>query len=137
MKLLVANRGEIAIRIMRAAAELGMATVAVAPRDDAGSLHTGKADDAVTLDGVGAAAYLDIGGIVAAALASGCDAVHPGYGFLAENAGLARACADAGLTFVGPRVETLELFGDKARARAAYIDVDIGSGTYHFQLTGT
>ena len=125
MKLLVANRGEIAIRIMRAAAELGMATVAVAPRDDAGSLHTGKADDAVTLDGVGAAAYLDIGGIVAAALASGCDAVHPGYGFLAENAGLARACADAGLTFVGPRVETLELFGDKARARAAAVAADV------------
>ena len=119
MKLLVANRGEIAIRIMRAAAELGMATVAVAPRDDAGSLHTGRADDVVVLDGVGTAAYLDIGGIVAAALESGCDAVHPGYGFLAENAALARHCAGAGLTFVGPRVETLELFGDKARARAA------------------
>ena len=125
MKLLVANRGEIAIRIMRAAAELGMATVAVAPRDDAGSLHTGKADDVVVLDGTGSAAYLDIGGIVAAAVESGCDAVHPGYGFLAENAGLARACAEAGLTFVGPRVETLELFGDKARARAAAAAADV------------
>ena len=125
MKLLVANRGEIAIRIMRAAAELGMGTVAVAPRDDAGSLHTGKADDVVTLDGVGAAAYLDIEAIVAAGRASGCDAVHPGYGFLAENAGLARACAEAGLTFVGPRVETLELFGDKARARAAAVAADV------------
>ena len=125
MKLLVANRGEIAIRIMRAAAELGMATVAVAPRDDAGSLHTGKADDVVVLDGTGSAAYLDIGGIVAAAVAAGCDAVHPGYGFLAENAGLARACAEAGLTFVGPRVETLELFGDKARARAAAAVADV------------
>ena len=119
MKLLVANRGEIAIRIMRAAAELNIATVAVAPRDDAGSLHTGKADEAVTLAGAGAAAYLDIAGIVAAGRGAGCDAVHPGYGFLAENAAFARACAAAGLAFVGPRVETLELFGDKARARAA------------------
>ena len=119
MKLLVANRGEIAIRIMRAAAELNIATVAVAPRDDAGSLHTGKADEVVTLDGTGAAAYLDIAGIVAAARDTGCDAVHPGYGFLAENAALALRSAEAGLTFVGPRVETLRLFGDKARARAA------------------
>ena len=119
MKLLVANRGEIAIRIMRAAAELGVPTVAVAPADDAGSLHTGKADEAVVLDGAGAAAYLDIDGIVAAAVDAGCDALHPGYGFLAENAELARRCAGAGLTFVGPREETLGLFGDKARARAA------------------
>ena len=121
MKLLVANRGEIAIRIMRAAAELNIATVAVAPRDDAGSLHTGKADEVVGLDGVGAAAYLDIGGIVSAAQGAGCDALHPGYGFLAENAELARRCAAAGLTFVGPDPDTLELFGDKARARAAAI----------------
>ena len=119
MKLLVANRGEIAIRIMRAAAELGVPTVAVAPADDAGSLHTGKADEALALDGAGAAAYLDVERIVAAALDTGCDALHPGYGFLAENAELARRCAAAGVTFVGPRVETLELFGDKARARAA------------------
>ena len=119
MKLLVANRGEIAIRVMRAAAELGIPTVAVAPPDDAGALHTGKADEAVTLDGQGAAAYLDIEGILAAARDTGCDAVHPGYGFLAENADFARRCAEAGLVFVGPRVETLELFGDKARARAA------------------
>ena len=119
MKLLVANRGEIAIRIMRAAAELNIATVAVAPRDDAGSLHTGKADEVVTLPGAGTAAYLDIDRIVAAARDTGCDAVHPGYGFLAENAELAVRCDEAGLTFVGPRVETLRLFGDKARARAA------------------
>ena len=125
MKLLVANRGEIAIRIMRAAAELGVPTVAVAPADDAGSLHTGKADEAVALDGAGAAAYLDIEQIVAAAVDAGCDALHPGYGFLAENADLARRCAGAGVTFVGPRVETLELFGDKARARAAATDAGI------------
>ncbi|MCY3622742.1 MAG: carbamoyl-phosphate synthase large subunit [Gammaproteobacteria bacterium] len=122
MKLLVANRGEIAIRIMRAAAELGVPTVAVAPADDAGSLHSGKADEAVTLDGIGAAAYLDIDQIVAAAVDTGCDALHPGYGFLAENAELARRSAAAGVTFVGPRIETLELFGDKTRARAAAAD---------------
>ncbi len=125
MKLLVANRGEIAIRIMRAAAELGVPTVAVAPADDAGSLHTGKADEAVTLNGAGAAAYLDIEQIVATAVDSGCDALHPGYGFLAENAELARRCAGAGVTFVGPGVETLELFGDKARARAAAVDAGV------------
>ena len=125
MKLLVANRGEIAIRIMRAAAELGVPTVAVAPADDAGSLHTGKADEAVTLDGTGAAAYLDIDQIVAAAVDTGCDALHPGYGFLAENAELARRSAAAGVTFVGPCVETLELFGDKARARAAAADTGV------------
>ena len=119
MKLLVANRGEIAIRIIRAAAELSIPTVAVAPQDDAGSLHTGKADELVTLEGVGTAAYLDIEQLVRVAKESGCDAVHPGYGFLAENADFARSCAEAGLTFIGPRVETLELFGDKARARVA------------------
>ncbi len=121
MKLLVANRGEIAIRVMRAAAELGISTVSIAPRDDAGSLHTGKSDESVTLEGVGAAAYLDVGQVVGAALETDCDAVHPGYGFLSENAELARACAEAGLTFVGPREETLRLFGDKARARAAAV----------------
>ncbi len=119
MKLLVANRGEIAIRILRAAAELGIATVAVFPKDDAGSLHTGKADEAVALEGVGTAAYLDIKQIIAVAKESGCDAVHPGYGFLAENAEFARRCGQEGLTFIGPRLETLQLFGDKARARGA------------------
>ena len=119
MKLLVANRGEIAIRVIRAAAELNIPTVAVFPKDDAGSLHTGKAEEALTLEGTGTAAYLDIEQIIAAAKESGCDAIHPGYGFLAENADLARRCTEEGLTFVGPRVDTLELFGNKARARAA------------------
>ena len=115
--LLVANRGEIAIRIMRAAAELGIRTVAVFSEDDARSLHTRKADEARALTGIGAAAYLDIEQIVAVAKAAGCDAIHPGYGFLSENASFARRAAEAGVTFVGPRPEMLELFGDKVRAR--------------------
>jgi acetyl/propionyl-CoA carboxylase alpha subunit/acetyl-CoA carboxylase carboxyltransferase component len=133
MKLLVSNRGEIAIRIIRAAAELNIPTVSVAPSDDASSLHTGKADEAVTLDGTGTAAYLDIDQLIMVARESGCDAIHPGYGFLAENADFARRCAEAGLTFIGPRVDTLELFGDKARARvaAAAVDVPIIRGIDH------
>ncbi len=119
MKLLVANRGEIAVRILRAAAELGIPTVAVFPEDDVGSLHTGKAEEAVNLTGAGTAAYLDMEQIIAVARQSGCDAIHPGYGFLAENAAFAGRCGEEGLKFIGPRVETLELFGDKARARVA------------------
>ena len=117
-KLLVANRGEIAIRIMRAAADLGISTVAVYPQDDAESLHAYKADETVVLPGSGARAYLDIKQVVNAAKKTGCDAVHPGYGFLAENAQFARALEEAGIVFVGPTADTLDLFGDKIRARA-------------------
>ena len=130
-KLLIANRGEIAIRVARAAAELGIATVAIYAEDDAASLHTRKADEARALKGKGAAAYLDIAGIVAVAREARCDAVHPGYGFLSENADFAHACTDAGLIFVGPTPETLALFGDKARARelAAKTNVPVLAGT--------
>ena len=124
-KLLVANRGEIAIRIMRAAAELNIPTVAVAPQDDAGCLHTGKADEFAPLDGVGTAEYLDIEQLVSVAQRFDCTLVHPGYGFLAENGNFAERCEEVGLTFVGPTVETLRLFGDKARARQAAIAADV------------
>jgi acetyl/propionyl-CoA carboxylase alpha subunit/acetyl-CoA carboxylase carboxyltransferase component len=117
-RLLIANRGEIAIRIARTASDLGVETVAVHAEDDAASLHVRAADEAVDLGKTGVPAYLDIEGMVAAARAAGCDAVHPGYGFLSENAGFAEACEAAGLIFVGPRPESLRMFGDKAAARA-------------------
>ena len=117
-RLLIANRGEIAVRILRAAQDLGIATVAVFSRDDAGALHTQLADQAMALDATGPAAYLDMAALVAAARATGCEAVHPGYGFLSERADFAQACADAGLVFIGPTPAQLALFGDKASARA-------------------
>src|SRR5271156_3044989 len=101
--LLVANRGEIAIRVIRAAAELGMRTVAVFSEDDAGSLHTIKADEARQLRGTGAAAYLDIEQVIEVAKQAGCDTIHPGYGFLSENAHFARRCAQEQIIFAGPR----------------------------------
>ncbi len=116
--LLVANRGEIAIRIMRAAGDLGIRTVAVHSGDDARNLHTRKADAVRPLRGRGVAPYLDSDQLIAAARESGCDALHPGYGFLAESAAFARQCEEAGLTFVGPRPQTLDLFGTKTEARA-------------------
>lgn len=117
--ILIANRGEIAIRIIRAAADLGIRTVAIYTEDDADSLHTRVADEAQLIPGVGARGYLDTDAVVQAAQAGECDAVHPGYGFLAEQADFAEQCIDAGLKFVGPRTEHLALFGDKGRARAA------------------
>ena len=115
--LLIANRGEIAIRIARAASELGIRSVAVYAEDDAASLHVRQADSATALKGRGVPAYLDMDQLIAIAQAEGCDAVHPGYGFLAENAEFARRCQAAGLCFIGPSAEVLELFGDKAAAR--------------------
>src|SRR4051794_40467062 len=117
-KLLIANRGEIAIRIARAASEAGLATVAIYPADDALSLHVRTGDEAHEIPGRGARAYLDIEAVVAAAKATGCDALHPGYGFLSENSGLARRCAEEGVVFVGPSPEALDLFGDKGQAKA-------------------
>ncbi|MBI5277648.1 MAG: carbamoyl-phosphate synthase large subunit [Burkholderiales bacterium] len=124
-KVLVANRGEVAVRIARAAAELGIASVGIHSTDDAGSVHWRRCDEAVPLPGAGAAAYLDMEAVIAAALARGCDAVHPGYGFLSENAAFARRCAEAGLAFIGPRPEVLDLLGDKAQARRLAVDCGI------------
>ncbi|MFL5658098.1 MAG: carboxyl transferase domain-containing protein [Ktedonobacteraceae bacterium] len=115
--LLIANRGEVAVRIARAAAELGIRTVAVFSEDDVESLHIRMVDEACPLRGKGAAAYLDVEQLLAVAHTKNCDAVHPGYGFLSENAHFARRCTEEGLTFVGPQADILELFGNKVNAR--------------------
>jgi pyruvate carboxylase len=120
-KVLVANRGEIAIRAFRAAYELGAGTVAVFPYEDRNSTHRLKADEAYQIGTPGhpVRAYLSVEEIVRAAQQAGADAIYPGYGFLSENPELAAACRDAGITFVGPSAEVLELTGNKARAVAA------------------
>ncbi|QKW07553.1 pyruvate carboxylase [Streptomyces sp. NA04227] len=120
-KVLVANRGEIAIRAFRAGYELGARTVAVFPHEDRNSLHRLKADEAYEIGAPGhpVRAYLSVEEVVGAARRAGADAVYPGYGFLSENPDLARACEEAGITFVGPSADILELTGNKARAVAA------------------
>src|SRR5689334_17265511 len=130
-RLLVANRGEVAVRIMATATVLGIDTVAVYPADDAACGHGTRADSAVERPGTGADAYLDVDAIVAAAAGTGCDMLHPGYGFLSERPELAARCAAAGLRFAGPGPEALALFGDKAaaRARAEELGVPVLAGT--------
>ncbi|MFT4396784.1 pyruvate carboxylase [Gordonia lacunae] len=120
-KVLVANRGEIAVRAFRAAFELGARTVAVFPYEDRNSAHRAKADESYQIGNPGhpVRAYLSVDEVIAAAERCGADAIYPGYGFLSENEGLARACADAGITFVGPSADVLELTGNKATAVAA------------------
>jgi pyruvate carboxylase len=115
-RMLIANRGEIALRIARSAADLHIPVVAIYSEDDAGSLHISAADEACALEGTGSAAYLDIEQIIGIARDKKCNAIHPGYGFLSENASFARRCADEGIAFIGPGPEILELFGNKAEA---------------------
>src|SRR3954463_4553655 len=126
-KVLVANRGEIAIRAFRAAYELGAATVAVFPWEDRNSVHRLKADESYQIgeEGHPVRAYLSVAEIIGAARRAGADAVYPGYGFLSENPELAEACARAGITFVGPSADVLELTGNKARAIAAARDAGL------------
>lgn len=131
LTLLVANRGEIAIRILRAAAELGLVTCAVHSEDDSESLHVARADMTYPLAGTGPAAYLDGEQLLKVAAEAGAMLLHPGYGFLSENAAFARRCREAGITFVGPSPDVLELFGDKAATRrlAAKHGVRVPAGT--------
>ncbi|MCC6436401.1 MAG: pyruvate carboxylase, partial [Acidimicrobiales bacterium] len=133
---MISNRGEIAIRIARAASALGVRSVAVYAPVDEHALHTRLATEAHPIrssatDPVGA--YLDIDAIIDIATRTGCDCVHPGYGFLAENATFAERCAAAGLTFIGPSPHALTLFGDKLRARALAqsLNIPVVSGSTH------
>jgi len=131
-KLLIANRGEIAVRIARTAREMGIETVLVASEPDADSLAARSADNVVIVGPASAAAsYLNHDAVIAAALDNHCDAVHPGYGFLSENAVFARKVADAGLTWVGPHTDAIEMMGNKSRAResARMAGVPILAGT--------
>ncbi len=134
-KVLVANRGEIAIRAFRAAYEMGIATVAVYPYEDRNSLHRLKADESYQIGEKGhpVRAYLSVDEIIRAAQHAGADAVYPGYGFLSENPELAAACAAAGITFVGPSAEVLELTGNKSRA----IDAARAAGLPVLNVVGT
>ena len=117
-KVLVANRGEVALRIMRACKELGVKTVAVYSTEDANTAPVAYADEAVCIGPAPAnQSYLIIPSIIAAAVNTGADAIHPGYGFLAENADFARACADNDIVFIGPSPESIEAMGNKAQAR--------------------
>ena len=118
-RVLVANRGEIAIRIFRACHELGIRTVAIYSEEDKNTLFRTKADEAYRV-GKGktpVGAYLGIDEIITLALSKGVDAIHPGYGFLAENADFARACADAGIVFIGPDAEMMDKMGDKVKSK--------------------
>jgi len=126
-KLLIANRGEITVRIARTAAEMGIETVAVYSDDDARSLHTRRADAAIALGSSGARAYLDMDRVTAIAADMGCDAVHPGYGFLSENSAFARQIEAAGMAFVGPTPESLALFGDKVAAKGIARDCNVAT----------
>ncbi len=125
-KILIANRGEIALRVIRACRELGVATVAVYSEADHESLHVRFADDDVCIGpGPSRLSYLNIPGLIAAAEITGADAIHPGYGFLAESPEFAQACAESKITFIGPPAEQIQLMGDKSAARKLAKDLGV------------
>ena len=126
--MLIANRGEIALRINRACQELGVRTVAIFSEADRESLHVRQADEAFCVGpGMVPRSYLNIPNIISTALITGCDAIHPGYGFLAENARFAQICADHGLTFIGPKPDVISAMGDKATAKRVMKDAGVAT----------
>ena len=136
-KLLIANRGEIAVRIARSAHRLGISTVGIYSDSDATALHVDAVDIAVSLGGTTpATSYLRADTVLRAALDTGCDAVHPGYGFLAENADFAQQVIDAGLSWVGPTPEQIRLLGDKVAAKQAAIEAGVPT-TSIIEVEGT
>ena len=124
-KILVANRGEIAVRIVRACSEMGIKSVAIYADADRHALHVKKADEAYNLGADPVAGYLNAHNIVNVAVAAGCDALHPGYGFLSENPELAEICARRGIKFIGPNASVIRQMGDKIEARKAMTDAGI------------
>ncbi|HVR46829.1 MAG TPA: acetyl-CoA carboxylase biotin carboxylase subunit [Candidatus Binatia bacterium] len=127
-KVLIANRGEIALRINRACQELGVATVAIFSEPDRDSLHVRQADEAFCVGpGPAGRSYLNIPNIISTALITRCDAIHPGYGFLAENARFAEICTDHGLTFIGPKPSVIALMGDKATAKRVVSEAGVAT----------
>ncbi len=120
-KILIANRGEIAVRIIRACAEMGIRSVAIYSEADRFALHVKKADESYCIGSEPVAGYLNVYTLVNLAAATGCDAIHPGYGFLSEHAQFARACTERGLIFIGPSADVIERMGDKTEARKAMI----------------
>ena len=125
-KILIANRGEIAIRIIRACNEMGIKTVAVYSKADKNSLHVKFADEAICIgEGPAVESYLNIPRIIAAGEITNSDAIHPGYGFLAENAKFSKICKENGFTFIGPDAEIIDLMGDKVNARNAAKDAGV------------
>ena len=125
-KVLIANRGEIAVRLIRACHELGIRTVAVHSTADAEALHVKLASEAVCIGPAPAPqSYLNINAIISAAAATGAEAVHPGYGFLSENAAFAEICGQCGINFIGPSIRNMRLMGDKAAARRTAIQNNV------------
>src|SRR6266508_1207842 len=125
-KILIANRGEIAVRIIRACRDLGISPVAIYSEADAKAVHVGLCDEAVSIGPAPSVlSYLNIPTIIAAAKTTKAEAIHPGYGFLAENAGFARAVAEAGLTFIGPGADAMEIMGSQTSARRAAVEAGV------------
>ena len=125
-KVLIANRGEIAVRVIRACREMGIKTVAVYSEADKDALHTQLADEAVCIGPAKSKdSYLNMGNIISAAVLTGAQAIHPGFGFLSENAMFASMCEECNIKFIGPDAETIDMMGNKAKAREVMIKADV------------